>query len=53
MAYSDWTLETVKKVFQLEAANAAGIFAEVDPVEPSTHLATILHLIFLALSATF
>ncbi|MDE0689425.1 MAG: hypothetical protein OXI61_14755 [Candidatus Poribacteria bacterium] len=53
MAYSDWTLETVKKAFQLEEVNAAGIFAEIDPVEPSTHLATIPHLIFLALLATF
>ena len=42
MAYSDWTLETVKKAFQLEAVNAAGIFAEVEPVEPSAHLATAL-----------
>ena len=42
MAYSDWTLETVKKAFQLEEVNAAGIFAEIDPVEPSTHLATTL-----------
>ena len=42
MAYSDWTLETVKKAFQLEEINAAGIFAEVEPVEPSTHLATTL-----------
>ena len=31
MAYSDWTLETVKKAFQLEEANAAGIFGEVPP----------------------
>lgn len=42
MAYHDWTLETVKKAFQLEETNAAGIFGEVDPVEPSTHLATTL-----------
>ena len=42
MAYSDWTLETVKEAFQLEAVNAAGIFSDVDPVEPSTHLATAL-----------
>ena len=42
MAYSDWTLETVKKAFQLEEVNAVGIFAEVEPVEPSTHLATAL-----------
>lgn len=42
MAYRDWTLETVKKAFQLEEINAAGIFAEVELVEPSTHLATTL-----------
>ena len=42
MAYSDWTLETVKEAFQLEAVNAAGIFSDVDLVEPSTHLATAL-----------
>ena len=42
MAYSDWTLETVKKAFQLEEVNTAGIFAEVEPVEPSAHLATAL-----------
>ncbi|MXV74796.1 hypothetical protein F4Z99_11010 [Candidatus Poribacteria bacterium] len=42
MAYSDWTLETVKKAFQLEEVNAAGIFSNVEPVEPSAHLATAL-----------
>ena len=42
MAYSDWTLETVKKTFQLEEVNAAGIFSNVEPVEPSAHLATTL-----------
>ena len=42
MAYSDWTLETVKKAFQLEAVNAAGIFADVEPVAPSAHLTTAL-----------
>ena len=42
MAYSDWTLETVKEAFQLEAVNAAGIFSDVDPVAPSAHLATAL-----------
>lgn len=42
MAYSDWTLETVKKAFQLESVNAAGIFADIDPVAPSAHLATAL-----------
>ena len=42
MAYSDWTLETVKKAFQLEEVNAVGIFSNVEPVEPSAHLATAL-----------
>lgn len=42
MAYSDWTLETVKEAFQLEAVNTAGIFSDVEPVEPSAHLATAL-----------
>ena len=42
MAYSDWTLETVKKAFQLEEVNAAGIFSNVELVEPSAHLATAL-----------
>ena len=42
MAYSDWTLETVKKAFDLEEVNAVGIFANVELVEPSAHLATAL-----------
>ena len=42
MAYSDWTLETVKKAFDLEEVNAAGIFSGVEPVEPSAHLTTAL-----------
>lgn len=42
MVYSDWTLETGKKAFQLEEVNTAGTFAEVSPVEPSAHLATAL-----------
>ena len=42
MAYSDWTLETVKKAFHLEAVNAAGIFSNVEPVAPSAHLNTTL-----------
>ena len=42
MAYSDWTLETVKKTFQLEEVNAAGIFSNVEPVNPSAHLTTTL-----------
>ena len=42
MAYSNWTLETVKKAFDLEEINAAGIFADAEPVTPSAHLATTL-----------
>ena len=32
MAYSNFTLETVKKEFQLELVELAGIFAEIEPV---------------------
>ena len=42
MAYSDWTLETVKKAFHLEETNAAGIFSDIEPVAPSAHLTTTL-----------
>ena len=42
MAYSDWTLETVKKAFHLEEVNAAGIFSDIEPVVPSAHLTTTL-----------
>ena len=42
MAYSNWTLETVKNAFQLEEVNAAGIFSDVEPVAPSAHLTTTL-----------
>jgi hypothetical protein len=42
MAYSNFTLETVKKEFQLELVELAGIFAEIEPVVPSTLLTTIL-----------
>ncbi len=42
MAYSNWTLEAVKKAFRLEEVNAAGIFSDIEPVDPSTHLTTAL-----------
>ena len=42
MAYSNWTIETVKKAFQLEEMNAVGIFANVEPVDPSAYLVTTL-----------
>ncbi|MDE0086421.1 MAG: hypothetical protein OXU23_11945 [Candidatus Poribacteria bacterium] len=42
MAYSNFTLETVRKEFQLEFSERVGIFAEMEPVAPSELLATIL-----------
>ena len=42
MAYSDWTLETVKQEFDLEDVNTVGIFANVELVDPSAHLTTTL-----------
>lgn len=42
MAYSDWTLETVKKAFELKEVNAAGIFSDIERVAPSAHLTTTL-----------
>ena len=38
MAYSNFTLETVKKTFQLETVRSLGLFSEIEPVEPSTYL---------------
>ena len=42
MAYSNFTLESVVTTFQLEKVESAGIFAEIEPVVPSTHLTTAL-----------
>lgn len=42
MAYSNWTLETVKAAFDLEEVNTAGIFSDVAPIAPSAHLAMTL-----------
>jgi len=42
MAYSNFTLETVRKTFQLETYEAADISASIAPVEPSEHLTTTL-----------
>ena len=42
MGYGNWTLETVKKAFDLEEVNAAGIFADAEPVAPSAYLTTTL-----------
>ena len=42
MAYSDFTIDTVREAFQLERINATGIFADMAPVEPSEFLTTLL-----------
>ena len=38
MAYSNFTLETVREEFQLETIEAANIFADIEPVSPSEAL---------------
>ena len=38
MAYSNFTLETAQKTFQLETVRSLGLFSEIEPVEPSTYL---------------
>ena len=42
MAYSNFTLETVRTEFQLEKFETLGIFSEIEPVDPSAHLTTAL-----------
>ena len=42
MAYSNFTLETVRTAFQLEIVESAGIFSEIESVDPSAHLTTTL-----------
>ena len=42
MAYSSWTLGTVRKEFELATVQARGIFAETEPVAPSADLAKAL-----------
>ena len=42
MAYSNFTLETVRKEFELEADEAADISSGITPVAPSEHLTTTL-----------
>ena len=42
MADSTFTLQTVLQEFQLEKINAAGLFADIEPVAPSEHLTTVL-----------
>lgn len=38
MAYSNFTLETVRETFQLETIESANIFADIEPVPPSEAL---------------
>ena len=38
MAYSNFTLETVQKTFQLEKIESTDIFSHIEPVEPSEDL---------------
>ena len=38
MAYSNFTLETVQKTFQLETVRSKGLFSEIEPVKPSAYL---------------
>ena len=42
MAYSNFTLETVRKAFQLEADEAADLSSGIEPVETSEYLTTTL-----------
>ena len=42
MAYSNFTLETVRKTFQLETDEAADISSGIDPIAPSEYLTTTL-----------
>ena len=40
MAYSEFTLESAQKTFQLETVQSIGIFSEIEPVVPSAYLTT-------------
>ena len=42
MAYSNFTLDTVQKVFQLEKIEYTGLFSNIEPVEPSVDLTKVL-----------
>ncbi len=42
MAYSNFTLETVRKAFQLETVQSVGMFSETERVEPSAELTKAL-----------
>ena len=42
MAYSNFTLDTALEAFDLEEVDAVGIFADIEPIAPSTLLTTVL-----------
>ena len=42
MAYRNWTLDMVREAFHLEELDFQGIFADIEPVEPSADLAKAL-----------
>ena len=42
MAYSNFTLESVRTAFELETVESIDLFSEIDPVTPSSHFATEL-----------
>ena len=42
MAYSNFTLGKVSRTFHLETVRRFGLFAGIEPVEPSTHLSATL-----------
>ena len=42
MAYSNFTLDTAQEAFDLEEIDAAGIFADIEPVNPSQLLMDVL-----------
>ena len=41
MAYSNFTLDTVLEAFDLEEIDAAGIFADSEPLQPSDLLTAV------------
>ena len=42
MAYSNFTLETVREAFDIEEIDIAGLFAGSEPMAPSELLTTVL-----------
>ena len=42
MVYSNFTLESVGIAFELERAASIDLFAEIEPITPSSHLTTQL-----------